>query len=129
MWLVFCMTVLWYRFLTTGSSPIEPLSPDDKAALIRFVDPHLVWFLLIACVLLFFLAAFIGHKVGTSATENRIRALLDQITFEASAALQNFGSLLVGVAWFSNESSYLFGGLAAWAAWLLFKPKAPTHAA
>lgn len=123
MWAFFCIVILTYRLISTGSSPLERISSESKAALTRFVEPELVGLLFLACILLFCLAAFIGHKFGTPTGENGIRALLDQILFEAASVLLNFGSLLVAISWFSFDALNLVGGLASWCGWWLIKPR------
>lgn len=122
-WLVSCFVILAYRSATIGTSLLEPMSKDDKAALSKLIDPTLIWSLLGGCAILFLIASFIGYKFGTANTSERVRAILDQVSIETGSVLQNNGSLLVAVAYFTGEGMYFLGGFAAWVGWWFFEPK------
>lgn len=123
LWMFFCIIVLIYRSITNQGSMLQRLLPEDKLALSKFIDLHLLWFTLGACMILFFLTSFIGHKVSTPNTEHRLRAMLDQICHEASSILLNFGSMFFAIGYFAAEPIYLLSGLSAWGGWWIVKPR------
>lgn len=105
---------------------LSPISKDDRAALSKLIDPTLLWALLAGCAIVFFVTSFMAYKFGADNSSERVRATLDQISMETGSVLQNNGSLLVAVAYFTGEITYIIGGVAAWIGWWFFEPK-PRH--
>ena len=121
-WLFSCFAVLVHRSATLGTSMADPMSQDDKDALVKLFDPTILWSLLGGCAIVFLVISFIAYKVGTQKTAGRVRAVLDQISEETGSVLLNTGSLLVAVAYFTGYGTYALGGVVAWIGWWLFEP-------
>lgn len=121
-WLFSCFVLLAYRSLTLGTSLIAPLSQNDKDALAKMFDSTILLALLGGCSIVFLVTSFIAYKVGTQKTAGRMRSILDRISGETGSVLLNNGSLLVAIAYFTGQSVYALGGIAAWLGWWVFEP-------